>query len=84
MRGGETGWQEDARLRHFPFDRMADPDLRSRLSLVELVTRLLRQAQDVLVIANNKAEGSAPHSIVRLAEECVRHWHDRMIEEERS
>jgi hypothetical protein len=72
---------EDARRRYFPFDRLVDPDLRSRISLVELVTRVLTTAKDVLVIANNKAEGSAPNTIVKLAEECVRHWQDRVIEE---
>ncbi len=75
---------EIARKRYFPFDRLIDPDLRSRLSLVELVTKILTQARDVVVIANNKAEGSAPQTIVKLAEECVRHWHATTSGEEGS
>jgi len=63
---------ETARARYFPFDRLVDPDLRSRLSLVELMSRMSARDHELIVIANNKAEGSAPLSLKALAEEFVR------------
>jgi uncharacterized protein YecE (DUF72 family) len=63
---------EVARARYFPFDRLVDPDLRSRLSIAELVSRLVARDKELIVIANNKAEGSAPLSLWSLAGEIVR------------
>jgi len=62
---------EAARRRYEPFDRLIDEDRSTR----ELVARtafdgLLGERQ-VIVIANNKAEGSAPLTLFRLAEQVV-------------
>jgi uncharacterized protein YecE (DUF72 family) len=56
---------EDARDDFHPFDRIAERDDDARAA----IARLCRDAtQPAFVIVNNKAEGSAPLSIVRLAE----------------
>jgi uncharacterized protein YecE (DUF72 family) len=57
-----------AKERYAPFDRIVDEDPAS----LELIARTVLDAalaeRDAFVIANNKAEGSAPLSIFRLAE----------------
>ena len=58
---------EAARSRYAPFDRLVDPDPDSREEVAGLVQEALRQARPVFVIANNKAEGSAPLSLEALA-----------------
>lgn len=63
---------EQARDRYFPFDRLVDPDPRSRQALILLTERLLAAGHDVFVIANNKAEGSAPLSLFTLARDLLR------------
>jgi len=60
-----------ARERYFPFDRLIDPDARSRTAISQLLLRLRAQGNETIVIANNKAEGSAPLSLVGLARELV-------------
>ena len=60
-----------ARERYFPFDRLIDPDPRSRTAITQLLQRLQTQGNDTIVIANNKAEGSAPLSLLALAREVV-------------
>jgi uncharacterized protein YecE (DUF72 family) len=66
-----------ARARYFPFDRLVDPDLPSRLSIVELIHQIAARGQEVLLIANNKAEGSAPLSLMGLAAEMARHTQEQ-------
>ena len=63
---------EAARDRYFPFDRIADPDPRNRAALVTLLSKLLGAGHDAYVVANNKAEGSAPLSLFALAREVDR------------
>lgn len=63
---------EEARRRHRPFDRLVDEDPETRETIAELVEEHLRSGRDVFVIANNKAEGSAPLSIFTLAETLAR------------
>ena len=63
---------EAARDRYFPFDRLVDPDPRNRAAVAKLVERLLMHGHDTFVIANNKAEGSAPLSLFTLAREVDR------------
>ncbi len=63
---------EAARDRYFPFDRLVDPDPRNRVALARLLEQLLGAGHETFVIANNKAEGSAPLSLFTLARELDR------------
>jgi uncharacterized protein YecE (DUF72 family) len=58
---------EQARARYAPFNRLVDPDLVTRGSLVHLIRVAVRSKQSAYVIVNNKAEGCAPLSCVELA-----------------
>jgi uncharacterized protein YecE (DUF72 family) len=62
---------EDAKTRYAPFDRLIDPDILTRGALVHLVHVALKSGQPSFVIANNKAEGSAPLSVIELAKAIV-------------
>jgi len=66
MLGHGRGYEE-ARLLYEPFDRLVAPDEASRSSIASLAARALGLAKEVLVVVNNKAEGSAPLSVVGLA-----------------
>lgn len=57
-----------ARDRWAPFDRMQAPDEPTRASLVRVMAATLRAGHRVFVTINNKAEGSAPASVLALAE----------------
>jgi uncharacterized protein YecE (DUF72 family) len=59
---------EAARARYAPFDRLVDPDPSTRAQLAARAAATLLAGQPVTVIANNKAEGSAPATIAALAE----------------
>lgn len=56
---------QEARARYYPFDATVDPDP----GAIRGITRVIHEVphMPVYVIANNKAEGSAPLSIARLA-----------------
>ena len=58
---------EAAKARYAPFDRLVDPDVTTRESIARLVAAALRADEPAYVIANNKAEGSAPLTLTRLA-----------------
>jgi uncharacterized protein YecE (DUF72 family) len=58
---------EQARSRYAPFNRLLDPDLVTRGTLVHLIRVALRSDQSAFVIVNNKAEGCAPLSCLELA-----------------
>jgi uncharacterized protein YecE (DUF72 family) len=58
---------EGAKDRYAPFDRLVDPDPATRSSLADLCRQALTQGKAAYVIANNKAEGSAPRSLIELA-----------------
>jgi len=62
---------EAARARYQPFDRLADDDPTTRSAIAGLCLGAVARRQPALVIANNKAEGSAPLSVFRLAERIV-------------
>lgn len=62
-----------AKDRYQPFDRLVDEDVASRESIARAVLDALVAERGVFVIANNKAEGSAPLSLLRLAER-IAHW----------
>jgi uncharacterized protein YecE (DUF72 family) len=61
-----------ARERYFPFDRLVDPDPRNRAAVAEVVEQVFATGNDAFVIANNKAEGSAPQTLFTLARELDR------------
>lgn len=59
---------EEARARYFPFNRIVNRDMPARDAIVKIGHEALERGDTVFVIANNKAEGSAPHSLFELAE----------------
>lgn len=58
---------DEAKNRYAPFDRLIDADIVTRGTLAHLVHVAIKSAQPAFVIANNKAEGSAPLSCIELA-----------------
>jgi uncharacterized protein YecE (DUF72 family) len=66
LRSGAT--YEAARERYRPFDRLVDEDPPTRAALADLCLAAAARRADTYVIANNKAEGSAPLTLLRLAE----------------
>jgi hypothetical protein len=65
MRPGDT--YEAAKLRYQPFDRLVDEDVTNRRQVADLALRALRHGVSTIVTVDNKAEGCAPETIVRLA-----------------
>jgi uncharacterized protein YecE (DUF72 family) len=66
------GTRYEERKSHFaPFDRIVDPDpdMRNQVASIVEVARSLDKV--VLILVNNKAEGSAPLTIEQLAEQLV-------------
>lgn len=59
---------EAAKARYAPFDRLVDPDPTTRRALARLIRAATDAGRSALVTINNKAEGSAPCSVVKLAE----------------
>jgi len=58
---------EDARDRFRPFDRITREDLGRREMIARLAAKAAAHSVPVMVLINNKAEGCAPESAVRLA-----------------
>ena len=58
---------EAAKARYFPFQRIVDPDVPARDDILALVREALAVQRDMVIIINNKAEGSAPLSAIELA-----------------
>lgn len=58
---------EAAREAYAPFDQLVAPDPDRRLQIAELL-ETLGATRPTIVIANNKAEGSAPRTLVELAQ----------------
>ena len=63
---------EEARARYAPFDRLVDPDIPTRGTLAHLIHVAIKSEQPSFIIANNKAEGSAPLTLIELAKAVVR------------
>lgn len=59
-----------AKARYEPFDRIVDDDAINRRAIAALCRHAAATSRPAWVIANNKAEGSAPLTVFRLAE-CV-------------
>jgi len=60
-----------AKQRYEPFDRLVDEDPESRQILARMAARAFKAGRKVWMTANNKAEGSAPLSLLKLAEEIA-------------
>lgn len=65
-RHGAHGY-EAAKAGYAPFDRLVDPDPATREALARIMHGTAAAGHPVLVTVNNKAEGSAPCSVVELA-----------------
>ena len=76
MLHGGFGYEE-ARARYEPFDRIVDPDPASLSGFASLCAQATAHAMDSWVIVNNKAEGSAPLSVLRLARAIADRMGDR-------
>lgn len=59
---------EAARKHYAPFNQLVDEDLPTREALAARAAATLQSGQSVTVIVNNKAEGSAPLSLLRLSQ----------------
>ncbi len=59
---------ESAKADYAPFDRLVDEDLETRQVLARVIAGTTRAGHAAYVSINNKAEGSAPLSVRRLAE----------------
>ena len=80
-----AGFQyEVAKDRYQPFDRIVDEDVSSRERIARAVLDATIAERPAFVIANNKAEGSAPLSIFRLAERIARWAPDAPAHDEAS
>ncbi len=58
---------ESALAAYRPFDKLVDPDLTVRRQIGRMVLEARGRGQPAWVIANNKAEGSAPLTLLELA-----------------
>lgn len=58
---------DEAKHRYAPFDSLLDADIVTRGALAHLIHVAIRSSQPAYVIANNKAEGSAPLTCIELA-----------------
>ena len=63
---------DDAVQRYEPFDRLVDEDGDTRSQIARLVAAAAEAGHPAYVIVNNKAEGSSPLSVFRLAREIAR------------
>lgn len=61
-----------AKQRYEPFDRLVDEDIETRRILARMAADAFKAKRKVWITANNKAEGSAPLSLLKLAEEIAR------------
>jgi len=61
-----------AKQRYEPFDRLVDEDGETRQALARMAARAFKAGRKVWITANNKAEGSAPLSVLELAREIAR------------
>lgn len=64
MRAGDA--YEEASARFSPFDRLQSEDVENREDVARLVARAHAHGVPALVLVDNKAEGCAPESILRL------------------
>ncbi len=60
-----------AKQRYEPFDKLVDEDLETRRILARMAADAFKAGRRVWITANNKAEGSAPLTVLKLAEEIA-------------
>ncbi|MCB0220000.1 MAG: DUF72 domain-containing protein [Chrysiogenetes bacterium] len=63
---------DTAKNRYEPFDELVDEAPQTRLDIAREVIRKLKAGTPAYVIANNKAEGSSPLTLIKLAGEVLR------------
>jgi len=68
---GSYGYEE-ARGLYSPYDKLVDPDLETREALARVIIGTTAAGHLAYVTANNKAEGSAPLTVLELAREVGR------------
>jgi uncharacterized protein YecE (DUF72 family) len=61
-----------AKQRYEPFDRLVDEDRETRRMLAGMAAAAFKAGQKVWIAVNNKAEGSAPLSLLKLAQEIAK------------
>ena len=59
---------EEAKAGYAPFNRLVDEDPDTRATLARVAAATARAGYPATIIANNKAEGSAPLTLIKLAE----------------
>ena len=59
---------EEAKAQYAPFNKLVDEDLETRATLAKVIAATASAGQAVYLSANNKAEGSAPLTIWKLAQ----------------
>jgi uncharacterized protein YecE (DUF72 family) len=64
---GRFGY-ETAKAQYAPFDQLVDEDPATREVLARVIAGTVKNGQLALVTVNNKAEGSAPLSVIKLAQ----------------
>jgi len=62
---------EDARELYLPFDKVIDPDPDTRATLARVIIGTTRAGHHAYVTVSNKAEGSAPLTVLALAQEVI-------------
>lgn len=60
-----------AKQRYEPFDKLVDEDIESRKMLARMAAAAFNAKRRVWITANNKAEGSAPLSLLKLSQEIA-------------
>ena len=70
-RHGAYGY-DAAKRGYEPFDQLVDPDPQTRAALARVITATTGAGHNAYVTINNKAEGSAPRSVIALAERLAR------------
>lgn len=61
-----------AKQRYEPFDKLVDEDVETRRILARMAAATFKAGRKVWITANNKAEGSAPLSVLELAREIAK------------
>jgi uncharacterized protein YecE (DUF72 family) len=59
---------EEAKAQYAPFNKLVDEDPHTRGTLARVIAATAAAGYPVYLVANNKAEGSAPLTVVKLAE----------------
>ena len=62
---------EEAKAQYAPFNKLVDEDPHTRATLARVIAATAAAGYPVYLVANNKAEGSAPLTVVKLAEAVI-------------